>query len=299
MFLAAVEGGGQSWCCALASEEPSNIVETATFPTLDPDRTLGEVKAWLLARRERIGAIGIATFGPIDARVDSKHYGFITSTPKEGWTQTNVLRMLGIYDELKGIPYQFDTDVNAPALSEYSAMTGVSSCAYVTIGTGIGVGLVVNGRPVHGMLHPEAGHMLVGRMENDSFQGVCRFHRSCVEGMSSSVAVAARAGVSLSSLPSLEDSHEVWEACAYYIAALCANLILTVSPERIVLGGGVMNRYCLYDKVRRYVLQILNGYIDIEELKEESIQNLIVPSQWGSKAGIVGALHLAKAACLK
>ena len=299
MHFAAVEGGGQSWVCALASGQPDSIVESATFPTLDPGQTLGEIKAWLVARKEKIRSIGIATFGPIDARPASSRFGYITSTPKEGWGQTDVLRMLGVYDELRGIPYRFDTDVNAPALSEYASIGGISSCAYVTVGTGIGVGLVVNGRTVHGMLHPEAGHMLVARMGNDHFPGVCKFHKCCVEGMCSSVAVAARAGVPLTSLPSLTDSHEVWDICAYYIAALCANLILTVSPERIILGGGVMNRTCLFDKVRRYTLQILNGYIEVGALKEDIIHNYITPSRWGSQAGIVGALHLAQTASIE
>ena len=299
MFLAAIEGGGQSWVCALAAGERDNIVETVSFPTLDPDRTLGEIKAWLVARREKLRGIGIATFGPIDARPASSRFGYITSTPKEGWGQTDVLRMLGVFDELCGIPYRFDTDVNAPALSEYASISGISSCAYITVGTGIGVGLVVNGQTVHGMLHPEAGHMLVARKENDQFSGVCKFHRSCVEGMCSSVAVAARVGVALSSLPSLDDSHDVWDICAYYIAALCANIVLTVSPERIILGGGVMNRTCLYEKVRRYTIQLLNGYIDVERLKEGAIVDYITPSKWGSQAGIVGALYLAQIASIE
>jgi fructokinase len=292
MIYAAVEGGGQSWVCALAEGTPENIIEIETFPTTTPDETLHAIRAWLGSRR--FDSIGIATFGPIDARPHSPTFGFITSTPKLGWTNTDVLRQLGIYDEFKSIPYKFDTDVNAPALSEHQPEQ--SSCAYITVGTGIGVGLVINGKSVHGALHPEAGHMTIGIQEGDVFPGVCRFHGKCVEGMCSSVAVAARAQVNLTDLPHLSDTHQVWDVCAYYIASLCVNLILTVSPERIVLGGGLMNREILYTKIRQHVLKLLNHYIVLDILTEDNISDFIVASKYKNRAGIVGALFLSKLA---
>ena len=308
VIYAAVEGGGQSWVCALASNSPDNIIEQAEFATTSsPLETLGLVRDWLRARH--FDAVGVASFGPIDPRPLSPSYGFITSTPKEGWTNTDVLGLLDIRSFNK--PFFFDTDVNAPALSEYlsyreeasqispssSLLKASSSCAYITIGTGVGVGLVVNGRTVHGALHPEAGHVRVGRqVGDDAFRGICRFHRDCVEGMCSSVAIAARAQVRLADLPALPDDHPVWDTTAYYIAALCANLLLIASLEKIVLGGGVMNRTCLYAKIRKHLVQILNHYLQIEGLKDENIDSFISPSKWGSKAGIIGALYLAKTA---
>jgi fructokinase len=300
MYYGAVEGGGQSWRCAISLGTPENIVESRDFKTESPEVTLGAIRAWL--QTKTFDCLGIASFGPIDARKSSPKYGFITSTPKQGWTDTDVLTLLGMKEEFKHIPYAFDTDVNAPALAEYIHMlsvdASVSSCAYITVGTGVGVGLVVNGRTVHGLMHPEAGHIIVGKRSTDDFAGVCGFHGCCVEGRCSSVALAERAKVSLSQLPTLADDNPVWDDCAFYLAALCANIILMVCPERIVLSGGVMNRTCLYAMVRAHVVSasILNEYIQIEALDIKNIDQYIAPSRWGDRAGIIGALYLAKTA---
>ena len=235
MKLAAIEGGGTTWVAVIAHESPENIVERADFKTELPEKTLGEIRDWLTKRE--FDAIGIATFGPVDAVESSPTYGYITSTPKPNWDNTGVffvskksrlhccsqtslmLRTLfplisrflllimscGIVDVLGllgirqfGKPFKFDTDVNAPALAEFlknrELNASLSSSAYITIGTGVGVGLVVNGQTVHGLLHPEAGHIMVARQPGDDFEGTCPYHGACIEGLCSSGALAARKG---------------------------------------------------------------------------------------------------------
>ena len=156
------------------------------------------------------------------------------------------------------------------------------------MGTGVGVGLVINGKTVHGLVHPEGGHLPVARMPGDSFAGTCPFHGACIEGLCSTGALAARKGISPSELPGLDDNDPVWDACAFYLASLCANLILIASPERIAIGGGVLKRSILYPKIRRHVKIILNDYIKHDNITSEKIDNFICPSFWGMDAGIVG-----------
>lgn len=241
--------------------------------------TLGLIKEWLKERH--FDAIGIASFGPIDCHPSSSTFGFITSTPKPRWSNTNVLKLLGIYDEFNGIPYKFDTDVNAPAFAEFKfhGKVGQSSCAYITVGTGIGVGLVINGQTVHGLAHPEAGHIHVPKRIGDSFNGTCPFHGSCIEGLCSTGALAKRNNCRVEDLPSFSDEDEVWDLASYYIAQLCASLIMMACPERIVIGGGLMNRTVLYEKIRKQTVEILNGYIQLAAITSK-IDELIVPSNW-------------------
>jgi fructokinase len=276
-LLACVEGGGQSWVAAIC-RGPEEMVETASFVTRSPAETLSEVRQWL--GRRSFEALGVASFGPVDAKKGSPTYGFITSTPKPGWAQTDVLRLLGVYDEFSHIPVSFDTDVNAPALAEFRLHGRGESCAYITVGTGVGVGLVSNGQTVKGLVHPEGGHVLVQPKDGDDFQGCCPFHGRCVEGMCSSGALSLRAGCPVSELPLLPDDHPVWDIEAYYLGQLCANLVLVMSPERISIGGGVLNRASLYPKIRTYTLQILNKYITSPLLLSETIDQLIGPSFW-------------------
>ena len=296
--LAAVEGGGTTYVVAIARDKPENIIERASFPTTTPEETLNKCKNWL--KQRSFDALGIATFGPVDPRTSSKTYGHITKTPKKLWRDADVVGALDIF----GVPVKFDTDVNAPALSEYRAMIDKGedpSCvAYATVGTGVGVGLVVNGAPVHGLLHPEAGHACVPRYPNDTFEG----HNpslNCagwaeVEAMCASGALAKRAGLAdTSGLKDLPDDHEVWDVAAHYLAALCANLILVVSPEKIVLSGGVMLRASLFPKIRAKTVEYLNGYIPVPAVASaKAAETLIVPSPHGNNAGIIGALTLAQ-----
>jgi fructokinase len=297
MRFAAIEGGGTTWVCAVAINDIDNFQEKITIPTTSPIETLQQVRQWL-STVGQIDAIGVASFGPIDANPSSETYGYITSTPKPGWRNTNVLQLIGAYEEFHGVPIMFDTDVNAPALAEFihSVDTKRTSCAYITVGTGVGVGLVVNGMTVKGLLHPEAGHILMKPMSDDSFVGTCPFHGSCVEGMISNGALATRLGLERHELANVSDDNSVWDFCAFYIAQLCSNLILIASPERIILGGGIMKRRILYEKTRAYVLQILNSYVINPLLTSEFIGDYIVQSQWEDEAGLVGAAYLAKKA---
>ena len=298
---AAIEAGGTTWVAALvaASGDLAVLEETIEVPTTTPAETISKIKEWLNSHVARIRAIGVASFGPIDPKLNSPTFGFITSTPKPGWKNTDVIGLLGLRDEFKHIPFNFDTDVNAPAIAEYTMYSpqGSTSSAYVTVGTGVGVGLVINGKSVHGMLHPEGGHLQVKRMPGDTFEGVCPFHGDCIEGMVSTGALAARTGLPASELPSLPDDHKVWDAVAYYLAQLSCSLILLCSPEQIIFGGGVFNREILYAKIRTKTRELLSDYIQHPSiLQDDALEKLIRPSHWGQRAGIVGTVFLAKLA---
>lgn len=331
--LLAIEGGGTTWVASVVELGPGESVEDPTgevdvrsraratraeFATTTPRETLATIREWIEANAREVDAIGVATFGPVDVRVDRDTYGYITTTPKPGWANTDVLG--GLFGEegddawrsharLKtrgGIPIGFDTDVNAPAMAEYARFRRQSdepektSCCYVTVGTGVGVGIVVNGLPVHGILHPEAGHVHVKSLEGDDFPGTCPFHGNCVEGMVSSGALAKRRQVDPRDLVSLPDDDPVWDACAHYLAGLCVTLSLTLSPERIVLGGGVMQRSCLFPKVRERIPQLLAGYMSLDELvTKDGLANYVVPSDCGNDAGLIGAFFLADFALCK
>ncbi|EDQ85925.1 uncharacterized protein MONBRDRAFT_33963 [Monosiga brevicollis MX1] len=290
---AAVEGGGTSWRAAIAVGRPDNIVERTTFKTEKPEVTLVAIRKWLDARK--YDSLGIGTFGPIQPDRSHPQYGCITSTPKPFWKNAKVVQTLCP----SGIPHLFDTDVNAPAYAEFLALhatnPGLTSLAYITVGTGVGIGLVINGQPVHGLLHPEGGHMLIRRQPGETFAGVCPFHKDCVEGLVSAPALAARRGVSQEELANLDDDDFIWDAAADALANACANLLLTVSPQAIVISGGVMLRACLFDKVRARTLELLAGYVDVEQLLQRP-EEVIRPSTWGNNAGIMGALHLSKTA---
>ncbi len=254
MRYAAIEGGGTSWLAAITEDDPTILLEQCRIMTTTPAETLGSIKQWL--QQQKFDAIGIASFGPIDANPSSSYFGYITSTPKPGWDHADVVGLLGIREF--GVPFKFDTDVNAPAYAEYTLNQGegkFSSCAYITIGTGVGVGLVVNGNTVTGLMHPEAGHIMCAKKAGDTFSGTCPYHGPCIEGMVATGALSARKNCRHEELSYLDDSDELWDYTAFYIAQLCATLTLIASPERIVLGGGVMNRLSLYPQIRVSVIE--------------------------------------------
>eukprot|EP00055_Hartaetosiga_balthica_P009714 m.39391 g.39391 ORF g.39391 m.39391 type:complete len:357 (+) comp6863_c0_seq1:109-1179(+) len=296
VWFAGVEGGGTSWRVAVARGVPTNIVDSAKFDTEDPDTTLTKISEWL--SKHKYNALGIATFGPIEPKLGKAMFGYITSTPKEHWDYTNVVGRL-VNDSNKHIPFLFDTDVNAPAMAEYDHFgkaKGHSSCAYITVGTGVGVGLIINGLPVHGLLHPEGGHLLLqcDILEgNSTFEGTCRFHKNCVEGLVSAPALAKLAGVHKDNLSSVLDTHPVWDHAADVLASLCSTLLLLVSPERIVLSGGVMLRNGLLQKIHEKTLKKLNKYINNKTLLDRP-EDIIQLSHWRDNSGIIGALVLAK-----
>jgi fructokinase len=288
-LFGAVEAGGTKFVCAIADENGTILAESR-FPTVDPDSTLATVRNFFRASRAGFApsAMGVACFGPIILDRHAANYGSIGNTPKVGWSNTDVAAMLA---REFSCPVGFDTDVNAAALAEHHWGAGrdVQNLVYLTVGTGIGGGVLIEGAPLHGLLHPEIGHIHPRRHELDSsFAGICRFHGDCLEGLASGPAILTRTG---SELQHLDAAHVQWEIEADYLGQLCAQLVLTVSPQRIIMGGGVMAER-LFPLVRRRTLHWLGGYVDRCEILN-GIEHYIVPPALGARAGVLGALCLA------
>ena len=287
-MLAGIEAGGTKMVCAVSDAELS-LKGSAVFPTTTPEETIGEIINYF--RKFDIDAVGIGSFGPIDLNPKSPTYGNITKTPKTGWSDFD---FVGVFKKAFGVPVGFDTDVNAAILGEVykGAAYGCNNAIYITIGTGVGVGVYCNGGLVHGLVHPEAGHIPLNRHPEDSFEGSCPFHKNCVEGMASGPAIEKRWG---KSPKLLIENDKVWELEAYYIAQAVASYILTYSPEKVILWGGVMHQDKLFDMVRSNVKEILNGYVH-SEMVDSKIDQYIVKPALGEKPGITGALCLARIA---
>lgn len=283
MKLGALEAGGTKMVCAIGDEQ-GNIIDRVSIPTETPDVTIPKLIDYF--KKNRIEALGIGCFGPIDLNRKSLTYGYILTTPKLAWQNYNIL---GIMKEQLRIPVGFDTDVNASALGEatWGSTQGLENSMYITVGTGIGAGVIANGKLLHGMLHPEAGHILLRRHVYDSFEGRCPYHKTCLEGMASGPAIEERWGAKA---VSLADQKEVWELEAYYIGQALANYVLVLSPQRIVLGGGVMHQEHLLPLVREEVKRQLAGYIITEQL--EDICSYIVLPALNDNQGILGAMKL-------
>ena len=274
----AIEAGGTKWVCAIG-DESGELVETETFPTTTPDETIGRAAAFL-AEGGPLAALGVGCFGPVDVHRSSQTWGHITTTPKPGWANTDVAPRLG---ELLGTRVAFDTDVNAAAVGEQlrGAAVGLETFAYITVGTGIGAGIVVGGRVHHGLTHPEFGHMRVPHWPDDPFPGSCPFHGDCLEGLASGESLRQRW-----SRPAEEiDDDVAWQIEARYLAAGIVNLICTLSPQRVIIGGGVLKRPALLPLIRTHVDELLAGYVAAPELVEPAC---------GRDAGVLGALELAR-----
>jgi fructokinase len=290
-LLAGVELGGTKCVCILGSG-PEDVRAVERLPTGEREETLRQIEAVLERWRQQHGparALGIASFGPVDLRPGSSTWGYITSTPKPGWRDTDVARRLG---RRLGIPVGFDTDVNGAALAEarWGAAVGLEDFAYVTVGTGIGVGLIVRGRSVFGMNHTELGHIRVARKSGDTFAGVCPFHGDCIEGLASGPAIEARAGMPASQMA---PEHPAWDYVAHSLGQMLHTMVLTTAPARIFLGGGVMcAQNHLFERIRQELKRSLNRYIEAPEL-EQGIAQFIVPPGLGTMAGPLGALALA------
>lgn len=290
-LFGAIEAGGTKFICLVGSD-PQHIHDEARFPTTTPAETLALVVDFF--KRAAIGkklvSIGIGCFGPLDLDQQSPTFGSITSTPKPGWANTRILTTL---QNALQAPVAIDTDVNAAALAEYTWGTAqyVDSCIYLTIGTGIGGGGIFNNAPLHGLMHPEMGHIrLPHDRQTDAFEGVCPFHGDCFEGLASGPALHKRWGQPAETLP---DDHPAWELEAHYIALALANYICVLSPKRIILGGGVMQKPQLFPPIRKNVIKCLNGYIQSPEILE-NIEEYIQPPALGNRAGVLGALALAQ-----
>lgn len=285
MLLGALEAGGTKMVCAIGNEK-GEIFEQISIPTETPEITLPQISAYF--KKHAIKALGIGSFGPIDLNKTSPTYGFITTTPKPGWANCNIV---GYFAEELGCPIGFDTDVNGSMLGEvtWGAARGLHSSIYMTVGTGVGVGVYQNGSLSHGMLHPEAGHILLAKHAEDPYKGKCPYHRTCLEGLAAGPAIEERWG---SKATDLVDNPKVWELEAFYLAQAIVNYILTLSPQRIILGGGVMHQTQLFPLIRTQVKELLGGYIQTPELA--NLETYIVPAALNGDQGIIGCLELAR-----
>jgi fructokinase len=291
-LLAGVELGGTK-CVCLIGTGPDDIRSQIAIPTgEDSNATLTRIETTLRLWAQEHGAVsalGIASFGPLVLDRSSPHYGSIGTTPKPGWRNTDLVCRLA---KLFPVPVGFDTDVNAAALAEgrWGAAKRLADFAYVTVGTGVGVGLVVDGRPTYGFNHSELGHIRIVRKAGDSWQGACEFHGDCVEGLASGVAIAARAGVPANQIA---QHSPVWDLVAHAIAQLLHTIVLATAPRRILIGGGVpQGRPELLQRVRIQLLQSLNGYLTLDKLAG-GIDAYAVPPGLGARSGPLGALALA------
>ena len=284
MLLGGLEAGGTKMVCAIGNEE-GTVIDRVTVKTGSPEETLPEITSYF--KKKGIDALGIGSFGPLNLDRQSPDYGCITNTPKKNWQGINIAAQMRA--ELN-VPTGIDTDVNAAVLGEvnYGAARGCSSAIYITVGTGIGVGVYMNGGLVHGLVHPEAGHMLISRKMGDNFAGSCPFHSNCVEGLASGTALAERFGRKAQELESRED---VWDMESDYLAQAIANYILVYSPEKVILWGGVMHHEALIKLVRAKVKKLLNGYVE-HPLITEKIEEYIVYPKLGENPGILGAICL-------
>jgi fructokinase len=287
-IVGGVELGGTKVVCAVGTG-PDDVQDLVRFPTTTPEQTLGRIIRFFRGVPTRPATVGIASFGPLDPDPASPGYGFITRTPKPGWGDTSCGPPIAA---ALGVPIAFDTDVNAAALGEYcwGATRDVATSIYLTVGTGIGGGALVNGRRLHGLLHPEMGHLLLPRIAGDDFPGNCPFHGRCLEGLASGTAIQARWGRPGEELPA---DHPAWAMEAAYLAMGLVNLALSLSPQRIVVGGGVMRQPSLLPSIRRQVSELLNGYVQSPAVLRDIEQYIVAPAL-GDRAGVLGAFAMAQ-----
>ncbi|MGG4177988.1 ROK family protein [Virgibacillus pantothenticus] len=281
MLIGAIEAGGTKFVCAVGDEN-GRIIEKTSFPTTSPEDTLVMAKKFFSSFK--IEALGVGTFGPVNLDRKSTTYGTILNTPKIKWRYYPLLERLKTDYE---IPVYLGTDVNAASLGEYHFGAGeqVDSCLYMTVGTGIGAGFVIDGEVFQGKNHPEMGHILIKPHPNDSFIGSCPSHGSCLEGLASGTAMEKRYGVKAHLLENID---HVWEIEAYYLAQALMNYYVILSPEKMIVGGGVMKQAKLYTMVQKQFMELLNGYLEVEHVDE-----LIVAPKLEDEQGVKGAIALA------
>ncbi|MBC7876291.1 MAG: ROK family protein [Anaerolineales bacterium] len=294
MIFGGIEGGGTKFICAVGTA-PNDICAETRIPTTTPEETLTNAITFFKEQQKQLGplkAIGIANFGPLDVRLDSPTYGQVLPTPKPHWSGANLLGMLhNAFD----IPIGFDNDVNASALAEHlwGAAQGLDTFIYLTVGTGIGAGVFTEGKLLHGLLHPEMGHIpLPHDLAQDPFEGTCPFHGDCFEGLACGPAMEKRWGQRAETLP---DDHPAWKLEAQYLSQALTSFIYTISPQRIIIGGGVGSNLNLLKMVREQTQALINGYIPSQAILNE-IDSYIVSPDLGNRAGVLGAIALAEEA---
>ena len=286
--IAAVEAGGTKFICGLGNEK-GEIIDKINIPTTTPEETMSKVIEYF--KDKKFDVMGVGSFGPIDPVKNSETYGYITKTPKPYWSDYNII------GELKkhfNVPMEFDTDVNGAALAEawWGAGKGLKNIIYITVGTGIGAGAVVNGTMLQGLTHPEMGHIFLKKHPDDKFQGRCPFHKDCLEGMAAGPAIEDRWG---KKGQEMANDDRVWEMEAYYLAQALMNYILILSPQKIIMGGGVMKQQQLFPLIRKYVQEFLNNYVYKREILEKIDEYIVYPGL-GDEAGFTGSIALGKIA---
>jgi len=286
-YYAGMEAGGTKFVCMVAAG-PDDVRAQVSFPTAQPDETLGKAIAFFRSH-EPFAALGIGTFGPCDLNPASPTFGRLSTSIKPGWKEAN---LLDPFRQAFDVSIGIDTDVNVAALGEYTwgAGQGTEVLLYLTVGTGIGGGGVINGRMMHGLFHPEMGHIRVPRADGDPFAGICPYHCDCLQGLASGPAIEARWRNPASELP---PDHPAWRMEASYLALAVCNYICTLSPNRIILGGGVMRQGHLFPLIHEEVKRLLNGYIRMPMILER-IDEYIGPPALGDRAGVLGAIALAR-----
>ncbi|CAN5154897.1 ROK family protein [soil metagenome] len=298
-LIAGLEAGGTKFVCGIGTGGDRLLARVA-FPTgNDPATVLSKIVEWLTLQQNQFGpvkALGIASFGPVELHPDSPTFGLITSTPKPGWQNTDLITPLR--RAVGDIPVGFDTDVNGAALAErrWGAACGLDDFIYLTMGTGIGGGGMARGQLLHGLVHPEMGHLRLPRLAGDTFPGVCPFHGDCWEGLCSGPAILARTGVPAEDLPA---DHPTWPQVVEYTAMAIANLICTLSPRRIILGGSIrkaghFTEARFFRLLCERVQRLMTGYVVAPPLIGEAIHEYIVPPLLGDDAGVIGALELGR-----
>lgn len=290
-LFGGIEAGGTKFVCAVGTG-PDDLRAEIRFPTTTPQETIAQALAFFReqAQHEPLTAIGIASFGPIDPNPRSPTFGYVTTTPKPGWAHTD---FAGAVRRALGVPVGFDTDVNVAALGEWrwGAAQGLDTFIYLTIGTGIGGGGMVNGKLIHGLMHPEMGHIRIPHdWQADPYPGYCSYHGDCFEGLAGGPALEGRWGQRGETLPA---DHPAWALEAHYLALGLVNYICTLSPQRIIMGGGVMEQRHLFPMVRQRVRELLNGYLQAEAILSR-IDEYIVPPALGRRSGVLGAIALAE-----
>lgn len=284
MIIGGLEAGGTKMVCAIGDEN-GTIKDRISIPTQTPEVTMPQLIDYF--KKANVETLGIGCFGPLDLDKSSSTYGYITKTPKLAWADYNIV---GAFQDALNVPVGFDTDVNGAALGEYvwGASKGCESSIYITIGTGVGVGVCINGKLLHGLVHLEGGHILLSKHPDDTYKGRCPFHENCIEGLAAGPAIEERWG---KKAIELSNKAEVWELESYYIAQAIVNYIVVLSPNKIILWGGVMHQEHLFPMVRKKVIELLHGYVHHKAILED-IEHYIVPPALGDDPGIKGAVYL-------
>ncbi len=288
LLMGGIEAGGTKFNCAVAYS-PDKILARLTVPTTSPEETLSRSLGFFASVAKQhgvIGALGISSFGPIDLDSNSAQFGHITSTPKPGWQNTDIV---GYFKEKLHIPVYVDTDVNAAALAEHrsGAGKGLANLVYYTVGTGIGAGIITNRQLMSPTHPPELGHMRLPLHEADDYAGCCPYHKNCLEGLASGPAIEHRWGINAENLP---PEHYAWTLQTDYLAKMCVNTVCSFAPQRIILGGGVMTQLHLFPRIRTEFLRLMNGYMS--SLNQDNVDEYIVPPKL-ERPGEIGALQLA------